>query len=105
MTDEDIAATEVGQHRPAHLACPGPLRMLGHILGAPCDGTAFEHCTRLRKIGIGYAHGDLGTTADAVPHGMQQAKIGSETAVHFPVSSNKFGAHDDMGAFTRSPRL
>jgi hypothetical protein len=93
MPDQNVAAAEIRQHRAAHFTGPGALGMFGNILRAPGDAAAVEHGPGLRQVGVGHADGDLGTALGAIAHGLQQPKVGGQAAMHFPVSSNKFGAH------------
>jgi hypothetical protein len=95
MPHDHVFAAEIDQHRGAHFAGIGALRMLRNILRAPCHIAAGEQLPGLRQIGVGNADGDIDVQGgDAGAHIAQQCVVALQAAVHLPVTGDEFPAHD-----------
>ncbi|MOA07458.1 hypothetical protein D3C78_1271520 [compost metagenome] len=95
MPHQGVAHAEITQHARRSFAGIGAHRMLRHVLGRERDTAARGQGLDLRQVRRGHGHGHA--AADIGQTGLErsdQCFVGSQAAIHFPVSDDEFFLHD-----------
>jgi hypothetical protein len=99
VTQDYVAATEVGQHRRADFTCEGSVRLVINILRTPAYRAATQHLGDRRQVDKGWTGRSFDLSIPSRKHGRKAAReslsqlTGSgEVEIHFPVADDEFGA-------------